>query len=68
MSLGEDATEDHIKLAKKYFEDLQWEVVRNMILDDRKRLDGRELDEVRHLNMEVDLLPTPHGSALFTQR
>ncbi len=67
LSLGEDVTEEHIKLAKKYYEDLQWEVVRNMILDDRKRLDGRKLDEVRQLNMEVDILPSPHGSALFTR-
>lgn len=67
LSLGEEVTEDHIKLAKKYYEDLQWEVVRNMILDDRKRLDGRKLDEVRQLNMETDVLPSPHGSALFTR-
>ncbi len=43
------------------------EVVRNMILDDRIRLDGRALDQVRPLNMEVDVLPSPHGSALFTR-
>jgi polyribonucleotide nucleotidyltransferase len=67
LSLGEDVSDDHIKLAKKYYEDLQWEVVRSMILDDRKRLDGRKLDEVRPLNMEVDVLPSPHGSALFTR-
>ncbi|MFT4155470.1 polyribonucleotide nucleotidyltransferase [Parafilimonas sp.] len=67
LSLPEDTTEEHLKLAKKYYEDLQWEVVRNMILDDRKRLDGRKLDEVRPLNMETDVLPSPHGSALFTR-
>ena len=38
-----------------------------MILDDRIRLDGRKLDEIRSLTMEVDPLPTPHGSALFTR-
>ena len=38
-----------------------------MIVDDRKRLDGRNLDEVRPLAMETDPLPTPHGSALFTR-
>jgi len=65
--LGEDADETKQKLAKKYFEDLQWEVVRNMILDDRVRLDGRQLDQVRPLSMEVDPLPTPHGSAIFTR-
>ena len=66
-SFGEEAEELTIKLAKKYFDDLQWEVVRNMILDDRIRLDGRKLDEVRPLAMEVDPLPTPHGSSLFTR-
>lgn len=66
-SFGEDATPEQIKLAKKYYEDLKWEVVRNMMLDDRTRLDGRKLDEVRPLNMEVDVLPSPHGSALFTR-
>ncbi len=66
-SLGEEAENEHKKLAKKYFSDLEWEVVRNMILHDRVRLDGRKLDEVRPLAMETDPLPTPHGSALFTR-
>lgn len=66
-SLGEDAEDAQKKLAKKYLEDLQWEVVRSMILDDRTRLDGRKLDEVRQLAMETDILPAPHGSALFTR-
>ncbi len=66
-SLGEEAASEDIKLVKKYFEDLKWEVVRNMILDDQIRLDGRKLDEIRPLSMETDILPTPHGSALFTR-
>lgn len=66
-SLGEEVEDTTKKLAKKYFDDLQWEVVRNMIIDDRQRLDGRKLDEVRPLAMEVDVLPSPHGSALFTR-
>ncbi len=66
-SLGEEVTDQQKKLTKKYYEDLKWEVVRNMILDDRIRLDGRQLDQVRPLAMEVDPLPTPHGSSLFTR-
>ncbi|HUQ67614.1 MAG TPA: polyribonucleotide nucleotidyltransferase, partial [Flavitalea sp.] len=65
--LGAEPDDKEKKLAKKYYEDLKWEVVRNMIIDDRKRLDGRALDQVRPLEMEVDPLPTPHGSALFTR-
>jgi polyribonucleotide nucleotidyltransferase len=66
-SLGPDLTDSDKKLAKKYYADLQWEIVRNMIVDERVRLDGRKLDEVRPLAMETDPLPTPHGSALFTR-
>lgn len=66
-SLGEEATDSEKNLAKKYYEDLKWEVVRNMIVDERIRLDGRSLDQVRPLAMEVDPLPAPHGSALFTR-
>ena len=66
-SLGEDPSDEDVKLVKKYYEDLKWEVVRNMILDDRIRLDGRSLDQVRPLDMEIDVLPTPHGAALFTR-
>lgn len=67
-SLGEEETTDETKmLVDKYFDDLQWEVVRNMILDERVRLDGRKLDQIRPLSMEIDALPSPHGSALFTR-
>ncbi|RTL53252.1 MAG: polyribonucleotide nucleotidyltransferase [Sphingobacteriales bacterium] len=65
--LGETADDNTKALAKKYFDDLQWELVRNMMLDERKRLDGRQLTEIRPLAMEVDVLPSPHGSALFTR-
>lgn len=53
--------------AKRYFDDLQYHTVRNMILDEGVRLDGRKTDEVRDLFMEIDALPSPHGSALFTR-
>jgi polyribonucleotide nucleotidyltransferase len=65
-SLGELSEED-APLVGEYFHDLEKETVRNMILDQSIRLDGRVLDQVRPLNMEVDLLPSPHGSALFTR-
>lgn len=67
VHLGTEITDIQKKLAKKYFEDLKWEVVRNMMLDDRIRLDGRQLDQVRPLAMETEPLPSPHGSALFTR-
>jgi polyribonucleotide nucleotidyltransferase len=59
--------EEDKKLMKKYLEDLQYYTVRSMILDESRRLDGRGLEDVRPLTMEVDLLPSPHGSSLFTR-
>jgi polyribonucleotide nucleotidyltransferase len=41
--------------------------MRNMILNDKRRLDGRKLDEIRPIWSEVDYLPTAHGSAIFTR-
>ena len=67
LHLGAEITDIQKKLAKKYYEDLKWEVVRNMMLEDRIRLDGRQLDQVRPLAMETEPLPSPHGSALFTR-
>lgn len=42
-------------------------VVRKIVLDEGKRLDGREVDEVRPLTIKTDILPRTHGSALFTR-
>jgi polyribonucleotide nucleotidyltransferase len=65
--LGTEITDLQKRLAGKYYEDLKWEVVRDMMVDSRIRLDGRQLDEVRPLAMEIGPLPTPHGSSLFTR-
>lgn len=59
--------EDIRKLSRQYYSDLQFDVIRDMILNDRVRLDGRGLEDVRPLSMEVDALPSPHGAALFTR-
>lgn len=64
---GESLPDDIKKWAKTYYGDLQYDVVRDMILNEKVRLDGRKLDQVRPLNMEVDVLPSPHGAALFTR-
>ena len=64
---GEELDSTIKRQAKNYYHDLQYNVVRNMILNDRVRLDGRGLEDVRPLSMETDILPSPHGSALFTR-
>ncbi|GAA4450713.1 polyribonucleotide nucleotidyltransferase [Nibrella saemangeumensis] len=54
-------------LVKTYFHDLEWEASRRLVLDERYRLDGRKLDEIRQINCEVNFLPMAHGSAVFTR-
>ena len=50
-----------------YFHDLEKKVIREMMLNEKVRLDGRTLEVVRPLTIEVNTLPSPHGSALFTR-
>ena len=50
-----------------YFKKIEKEIVRSQILEDKKRIDGRSLDEVRNISSEVSWLPRTHGSALFTR-
>jgi polyribonucleotide nucleotidyltransferase len=64
---GEEAAAELSKKAKAYYEDLQWHVVRNIMLTERIRLDGRKPDQIRPIWCEVDYLPSTHGSALFTR-
>ena len=65
--LGEELASEDKALIGHYYGELQYYVVRDMILNDRKRLDGRGTEDIRQLEMEIDLLPTPHGSSLFTR-
>ncbi len=65
-SLPEDPAPD-TALIKRYFHDVQKDAVRNMILNESVRLDGRKTDEIRPITCEVDFLPAAHGSALFTR-
>jgi polyribonucleotide nucleotidyltransferase len=64
--LGELPEED-AALVGGFFYKLEKEVVRNMMIDDAIRLDGRNYTQVRPLDMAVDVLPSPHGSSLFTR-
>ncbi len=52
---------------KRIFETLEEEILRDTVLKDRNRFDGRRLDEIRPISIEVGLLPRTHGSALFTR-
>ncbi len=65
--LGDELPAEDKALIGHYFGELQYNVVRDMILRDRKRLDGRGTEDIRNLSMETNILPTPHGSSLFTR-
>ncbi|MBP1625766.1 MAG: pnp [Holophagaceae bacterium] len=52
---------------KACFDLLKETLFRNAILKQGMRLDGRKFDEIRPLNIEVDVLPATHGSCLFTR-
>lgn len=54
-------------LVKSAIHDLERELMRKMILEEDKRLDGRTSKEIRPIYCEVGLLPRTHGSALFTR-
>jgi polyribonucleotide nucleotidyltransferase len=64
---GEEYAEEKTALAKEYYHKLKKHVIRMMVLTDKKRLDGRKLDEIRSIWCEVDYLPAAHGSAIFTR-
>jgi polyribonucleotide nucleotidyltransferase len=54
-------------LAKKYYHDVEYDAIRNLVLDEGKRLDGRKTTEIRPIWSEVGYLPAAHGSAVFTR-
>ncbi len=64
---GEEYAEEKAEFLNRYFDKLKKEVIRNMVMDERIRLDGRKLDEVRPIWCEVDYLPSAHGSAIFNR-
>lgn len=64
---GEEYMEEWGSVADRYFEKLKKHVIRDVVLSEGKRLDGRKTDEVRPIWCEVDYLPSAHGSAIFNR-
>ena len=62
-----DGFADKEAQVKELFEELKYRTVRDNILSGKPRIDGRELDTVRALDIQVGVLPYTHGSALFTR-
>ena len=62
-----DEEKAKVFLLKQYYHAIEKEAVREVMLTQNKRLDGRKMDEVRAIWSEAGYLPGPHGSALFTR-
>ena len=66
--LNEEEVEKYdSKLIGVYYHDVEKEAVRNLVLSEGIRLDGRETSEIRPIWCEIDYLHSPHGSAVFTR-
>ncbi len=59
--------EVNTSLIGKYFHDVEKEAIRNLMLKEQVRVDGRKFDEIRPIWCEIDYLPAAHGSAIFTR-
>ena len=66
-TFSEEELEENGDLISKYFGKAQKEAVRELVLSEGIRLDGRKTDEIRPIWCEVDYLPSTHGSSIFTR-
>lgn len=66
-TLSEEQLKEKAFLLSKYFHDIEKHAVREALLADKKRLDGRKLNEIRPIWSEINYLPTAHGSSVFTR-
>jgi len=62
-----EENEDEIRETKEIFFQIQKKFIRDLIVNQGKRLDGRGFDEIRPISIEVGMLPRTHGSAIFTR-
>ncbi len=65
QTIGEALYTEHEKLIKAEFEERKYTLVREMVLGEKKRIDGRDSTTIRPITCEVGLLPRVHGSSLF---
>tara|TARA_A100000164_G_scaffold267730_1_gene239535 strand:+ start:252 stop:2309 length:2058 start_codon:yes stop_codon:yes gene_type:complete len=61
--VDEENSAEHLK----QFKEVEKDIVRNNVLIEKTRIDGRAMNEVRDINIELNFLPSVHGSALFTR-
>jgi len=66
-TLSEEEVAEKVGLIGSYYHDVEKEAVRNLVLNESIRLDGRKTTDIRPIWCEIDYLPSPHGSAIFTR-
>ena len=66
-TLKDDELNELLTKVALVFESVQYNVFRRIVVDEKIRIDGRKMDEIRPLSAEIDILPRTHGSALFTR-
>jgi len=66
-TFSEEEFEEKKELISKYFEISQKKAVRELVVNEKLRLDGRKTNEIRPIWSEVDYLPTTHGSSIFSR-
>jgi len=62
-----EENEDEIRETREIFFQVQKKIVRDLIINQGKRIDGRSFEDIRPISIEVGMLPRTHGSALFTR-
>ena len=66
-TIPEEERDEKAPLVARYYHDVEKDAMRRCVLDEGIRLDGRKTTEIRPIWCEVDYLPGPHGSAVFTR-
>ncbi len=66
-SLPQEELDQKKEMVERYYHSVEKEAMRNLILNESVRLDGRKTNEIRPIWCEVDYLPATHGSAVFTR-
>ena len=66
-SLKEEELKELLTKVANIFENVKYEVFRNIVVKEKIRADGRKMTEIRPLSTAIDILPRTHGSALFTR-
>ena len=66
-TMKDDELKELLVKVQMVISDIEYELFRSIVVKEKKRADGRKMDEIRPLSTDIDLLPRVHGSALFTR-